>query len=664
MTLLCTAGHVDHGKSALVRALTGTDPDRLAEEKRRGMTIELGFAEWRLPTGASLSLIDTPGHERLIRTMAAGAHAVDGVLLVVAAQEGVKPQTREHLDICQLLGPRPVVAVISMADRVDSALVEQRAAEVAQLAQQRSVELAGVVACSAVTGAGLDTLGELVASQFSPDAARPQGGEPRLHVDRAFLMTGQGVVVTGTLIDGPLRTGDTVRVLPGGAEAKVRRLERHGEVLDTAQPGSRTAVNLHGIARVAIARGDTLVRSRHTSARTLFGASVRLLPEIELSSAPEHHVTLHHGTRSCLARLTVLGGEPLAAGATGFADLRTSLPIVAIPGDRFLLRSTSAEQTLGGGVILDVAPASRRRPVGARVNDLVRRGDGSASAVISAEIERAPEGLGLEQLSALTGLSVDALIDLTNRLEGVRRVALTDGERLVSDVVAGRAQAAILAALTEFHRAFPSLAGMEVGALRKGAGGRLAAPLIEALIATGEVRVAAPGLVALHAWSADTVPVDALLQWIQLRALEPATPADIRATGFRDDQLRSLINERRVVHLGGGFVARSRLEAAATLVWRHLSESGPAPAGVLCRVLGVSRRVGIPLLEHLDAQGVTRREGDQRSAGWREREGNDPSEDVASTPPSRFEDGGAHLDPSTPATTITDAAVPGSGDRA
>lgn len=646
MTVLCTAGHVDHGKSALVKALTGTDPDRLAEERRRGMTIELGFVEWRRPSGFVVSLIDVPGHRRLIRTMASGAHAVDGVLLVVAAPEGVMPQTREHMSICQLFGPRPVVGVVSMMDRSDSSVIAERISEVGELVRETGAELLGVVACSAVTGQGLDELGALVESCFRATILAPRNGEPRLHVDRAFVMKGRGLVVTGTLLDGPIHKKDAVRLLPAGLDARIHQIEHHGGELQLALPGSRTALNLHGVAAESVRRGQTVVRSGSLQAGTRFGVCTQLLPGSDLSARESNHVMLHHGTQCCVAQVNFLGRRSAPKATLGFAELKTNTPIVAIPGDRFLLRSTSSDVTLGGGIILDLSPARSHGSSASRIANLEQRGRGEPERVVLAELNRAPEGLPPDELRQLTGLSLAGLSALSERLATEGRLSRPDGDRVLSIPAAAALRQTIVQAVENYHQLLPSMRGITISELAQQIRHPLVASVVEQLIANGDVTMRVAGAVARPGWNPETERRAELLSWLEQRGLEPATVHAIRDSGFREEALRSLARDRQAIHLGMGFVARSMVDNAAHAVVGFLREHGASATGDLCRVMGTSRRNGIPLLEHLDAKGVTQRLGDKRTAVWRKREGNDPSEDAVSTPPSRFEDGGAHLDPS------------------
>lgn len=659
MTLLCTAGHVDHGKSALVKALTGVDPDRLAEERRRGMTIELGFVEWRLPGGSTASIIDVPGHRRLIRTMAAGAHAVDGVLLVVSAVEGVMPQTREHLDVCRLLGPRPVLGIVSMADRAHAKLVEQREREVADLVRRSGAELVDVVAVSARSGAGLDDLAAAVATGLVGRSTAQRRGEPRLHVDRAFVMRGRGLVVTGTVLDGDLATGDAVRVLPGGQGARIRRIERHGSVQAAAPAGARAALNLHGVAHDAVHRGDTVVRGDTVAARTRFALSVELLTAGGEEAEMPERATVHHGTRSCSADLRVIAWR---SPSEVFAELRCSRPLAALPGDRILLRGPSGDASVGGGLVLEVEPRVRKRCRAAQAANLSRRLTGALGDLLVAEVAQAADGVREAELRGRLGVAVDTLHALIGRAVAAGAVTRC-GELVASTDAASSVRGTILKMVDDRHARAPSEHGVDVAALGEPARRRLTRALASELVASGVLCAPRPGLVARAGWHPDGARAAELLSWLEARGLEPATAALVRAR-FPTDAMTTLLASRRAVRLGEGFVAASALEAAARSVGRFLHANGAATTGELCRALEVSRRVGIPVLEVLDARGCTRREGDRRSLGWREREGNDPSEDAASAPPSRFEDGGVHLDPSAPgADHIPSAPVAGAAPR-
>jgi len=364
--VLGTAGHIDHGKTSLVRALTGVDCDRLPEEKARGITIELGFAPLDLPGGVRLSVVDVPGHERLVRTMVAGASGIDLLLLVVAADEGVMPQTREHLAICEVLGlDRGVVALtkIDLADEETIAIAEE---EVSDLLAPGALADTPIVHVSSSTGAGIDALRAQLAALASEATARtPRSGPPRLGVDRSFTMRGFGTVVTGTLVGGPLRVGDAIELLPSGRRARVRGLQSHGASVEIAAPGARTAVNLQGVEVAEVARGDLLAAADALAPTLVFDASVQWF-----AGAPplggRTSVELLTGTADRRARLSPIGVEGIAPGASGFARIHIEgEPLAPLPGDRFVLRGFGHNQaggtTCGGGIVLDVAPPRRRR---------------------------------------------------------------------------------------------------------------------------------------------------------------------------------------------------------------------------------------------------------------------------------------------------------------
>ncbi|MGH2379539.1 MAG: selenocysteine-specific translation elongation factor, partial [Candidatus Limnocylindria bacterium] len=348
-----TAGHVDHGKSTLIRVLTGIDPDRLREEQERGMTIDLGFAHLRLPRGTEIGIVDVPGHQDLIRNMLAGVGSIDAVLLVVAADEGVMPQTREHLAILELLGVATGVIALSKRDLVDDELAALVAEDVR--AAVRGTPLAGapLVPVSATTGGGLAELVGRIEDVLGASPPRRDLGRPRLPIDRAFTMTGFGTVVTGTLIDGALAVGDEVEVVPGGRHARIRGLQTHRRPVERAAPGSRVAANLVGIDKADLERGMTLVRPGSTGAAAILGLRLVVLPEASGPVLHDEQVKVHVGTAEVMARVSVLEGDEISPGSDGWAQLRLAEPVAAAGGDRLVVRRPSPPETLGGGAVVD-----------------------------------------------------------------------------------------------------------------------------------------------------------------------------------------------------------------------------------------------------------------------------------------------------------------------
>src|SRR5207248_2300724 len=378
-----TAGHIDHGKSALVKALTQIDPDRLEEEKRRGMTIDLGFAYMTLPSGRRVGFVDVPGHQRFLKNMLAGVHGMDAVLLVIAADEGPRPQTREHLAIIDLLGIAHGLVILTKADLVDEPWLALVREEVAALLAGTSLERAPIVAASSVTGQGLADLQAALDGELASTAARPDVGRPRLPVDRSFAMSGFGTVVTGTLVGGALRQGTEVSVLPAGRRGRIRGLQQHNQPVEEARPGSRTAVNLSGLDHSEVRRGDVLALPGTLPASRRLDARLVVLPGVQ---PLRHHqqLQMYHETSEVMIELNLLERDELRGGEAGWVQPFPTRPVVALDGDRFILRVPSPAATVAGGVIVDSAPRRHRRRDPAVLKDLAARehADPAASAVL------------------------------------------------------------------------------------------------------------------------------------------------------------------------------------------------------------------------------------------------------------------------------------------
>ncbi|MGI9432034.1 MAG: selenocysteine-specific translation elongation factor, partial [Myxococcota bacterium] len=412
--MLGTAGHIDHGKTSLVRALTGVDTDRLPEEKSRGITIDLGFAPLDLPDGTRLSIVDVPGHEGLVRTMIAGATGIDLLLLVVAADEGVMPQTREHLAICELLGLTRAVVALTKADTVEADMAELAAEEVRELLGTTALADAAILPVSSTTGTGIDALrAALVELADAAPARTPREGPPRLSVDRLFEKRGFGSVVTGTLVGGTLSVGDAVEVYPSGRRARVRGLQSHGEATETAEPGMRCAINLQGVALEELARGQVIAPPERLAPTRTLDVELGWLsvaPALDEPSSVEFLV----GTAERRARVAPIGGT-LASGSQGFARVHIEgEPVCVLPGERFVLRGFARTDmggaTLGGGRVLDVAPPHRRRSDPALREELGQLTRGEPSFDLDVRVARAGlAGVTRADLERETGLAGDAL---------------------------------------------------------------------------------------------------------------------------------------------------------------------------------------------------------------------------------------------------------------
>ena len=349
-----TAGHIAHGKSTLVLALTKIDPDRLEEEKRRGMTIDLGFAYMQLPSGRRVGIVDVPGHRRFLKNMLAGVHGMDAVLLVIAADEGPMPQTREHLAIIDLLGIEHGVVVLTKADLVDDAWLGLVRDDVRALVAASALRQAPIVAVSSSTGFGLDELRTALDAELAKTAPRPDVGRPRLPVDRSFAMSGFGTVVTGTLVGGALQQGAELALLPAGRRVRIRGLQQHNRPVEEARPGSRTAVNLSGLDHSEVRRGDVLALPGTLPSSRRLDARLVVLPGV-LPLRHHQQLQMYHETSEVMIELNLLERDELRGGEAGWVQLFATQPVVALDGDRFILRVPSPAATVAGGVIVDSA---------------------------------------------------------------------------------------------------------------------------------------------------------------------------------------------------------------------------------------------------------------------------------------------------------------------
>jgi len=626
--VLGTAGHIDHGKSALVKALTGTDPDRLPEEKARGVTIELGFARLALPSGRTMGVVDVPGHERFVRQMVAGATGIDVVLLVVAADDGVMPQTREHLAIIDLLGIDRGVVAITKADLADADWLDLVAEDVRQLIAGTSIEGAPIVPVSAKTGQGLD---ELLAAldEVAGEAPPRQAALPmRLPVDRVFTIAGAGTVVTGTMWSGEARRDDAVEIYPSGRRARIRGVQVHSESVERASAGQRVAVNLAGIERDEIARGDIVAAPDTLTPTDRFDAYVTYLgaPGDDKPFATGSRVHVHHGTRQVLGRVLLMDAEELAPGGRGYAQLRLEESLAPRYGDRFIIRSYSPVYTIGGGTILDVLPLrrTRLRPAERELLDALLRHDVSAAAVGLLASRAMP--LTSADVATALGVPRPEVADQLNRAK-LERLKCGAETCFVTPDALRSLLAALERELLALHDADPKATGFAALALRDRIDRRLSPKTFDGLLTLaaergvvsverGEVRhpkAASSALAQEEAAQAKLLPL------LEGQGLAPQTVAELAAgasvdAGVARRVLGRLAMEGKVVRVGPELhFATPAIEAAKARLVAHLEASGQATAAELRDALGVSRKYAIPLLEYFDAQGVTKREGDVRT---------------------------------------------------
>ncbi len=631
--VLGTAGHIDHGKTSLVRALTGVDTDRLPEEKARGITIELGFAPLVLPSGRRLGVVDVPGHEALVRTMVAGASGIDLVLLVVAADEGVMPQTREHLAICDLLGIRHGVVALTKQDVAEPDVADLAEAEVRELVDASTLAGAEVVRLSSLSGEGIEALRaalERVAARAGARTAR--SGPPRLWIDRVFEMRGFGTVVTGTLSGAALRVGATAELQPGGKRARIRGLQSFGEAAELVQPGARCAVNLQGIARDDVERGALLTAEDAVAPTEVVDVALSWLAEAPPLGPKPAAVELLVGTTTRRAHIAPIGASILAPGTRGFARMHCedgALPL--LPGDAFVLRGFArmggGGATLGGGSVLDAHPPKRRRGDPALHAELVLLAHADARGAVRIRITRAGfAGCERDALRRETGLTPDALDAALDALAQEGALARSDGGLLLDAAACSELERRLLAALGEFHEREPMRPGTPRGALRGALPENVTRAAFELALARLEASGTAIGEESLVRL-ADFVPRLTQRQEAiaaQLRAdamiagLEPPTPRDwAESLRVEPDELRDvlahLVRDGSLLHAPGDlWFDRVSVDELRAKVIAHLEAHGALETPAYKDLIGTTRKYAVPLMELFDAEHLTVRRGETR----------------------------------------------------
>jgi selenocysteine-specific elongation factor len=621
-----TAGHIDHGKSALVQALTGTNPDRLEEEKRRGITIDLGFAFLELGN-IRFGFVDVPGHERFVRNMLAGAGGIDLVLLVIAADEGVKPQTREHFDICRLLEiPRGIVA-LTKSDMVSKEALDSARLDVEEFVRGSFLQDAPIIPVSAKTGAGLTELRTALADVAAQAPARDTRNYFRLPIDRAFAMKGFGTVVTGTLVSGAVSVGDEVELQPGARRLRVRGLHSGGETVKRAIAGQRTAVNLAGIELNDVQRGMVL------TAPGLFATTRHMDARITLlDSAPplknRARVHFHQGTASTTAQVILMEGAQLAPGESAFAHFVFKDEIFLLPGDRFIMRRFSPVVTIGGGAVLQTLRRKRvRDPEAVRLLEIITRGD--KEEILLAMINAAPKGISMREIILRTAWREDEALAIAEGLakKKVARILNREPILLASSELVNEYAGRLGEAVAEFHKEKPLAEGISIKDLRVRAGAdagtEMFAAALAQLAAAGEVVAAgdsvkrAGRIVQLSA--EETRMRQGIEDAFAQSGLMPPTPTEVFAKlSFDPKRAQSVVQllnrEGVLVKVAEGmfFHARALQGLRRTLAGRKSGHGARISVAAFKELTGVSRKYAIPLLEYLDRNGVTRRDGDER----------------------------------------------------
>jgi selenocysteine-specific elongation factor len=625
--IIGTAGHVDHGKTVLVKALTGVDTDRLQEEKERGISIDLGFAPFRLPGGRLAGVVDVPGHERFIHNMLAGASGMDLVLLVVDANEGVMPQTREHLNILQLLGVQKGIVVITKIDLVDEQWRELVEEEIREELKGTFLEEAPVQSVSALSGLGIDPLKELIDRVTGEVRPRDAGGPLRLPLDRAFTIVGFGTVITGTILQGTVRVGDTIEVVPPGTEARVRNIQVHDQDVKEARAGQRVALNLSGTEKEQLTRGAVVSSPNCYRTSALIDVKLTLLPG---APRPVKNMDPAHfflGAARTVARLLLLECDEIKPGGKAFVQCRLERPLVAERGDPFIIRSYSPMTTIGGGVVLDPAPERHRRfrrPVIQHLSELEQdQAAGGDEAFVLRKLEELftadlpklaqATRLGREQLAEImAALRLKGVVDLLDS-SFVARASLLDWERKLAD------------RLEKYHRQFPLSAGISRAELRAALPAAVSLREYDALLTrlTADKITACGDSVSLCNFKPNPPPevkaqLEQLARIYEQAGLQPPSSRDAgeRAgvDGRRQEEFFAyLVSSGILVKISEDlYFHNSAYQEAAGLLRRHFQSAETMTLAQFRDISGSSRKYIQALLEHFDQIRLTRRVGDHR----------------------------------------------------
>jgi len=607
MHVVGTAGHVDHGKSALVRALTGIDPDRLEEEKRRGLTIDLGFAWFKLPSGREVGVVDVPGHERFIKNMLAGVGAINVTLFVVAANEGWKPQSQEHLDILDLLGVSNAVIALTKSDAVSNDDLEAVRAQVVRRVTGTSLAGAPIVAVSVVTGDGLTQLvGELERILESAPPASDRG-RPRMWLDRIFTMRGSGTVVTGTLIDGSLTRDMAIEILPGKLEARIRSIQSHQRQVDAIGPGNRTALNLVGLEKAQLERGDAVTRAGQWKTTGKVAAEIRLLPHLKHDPTEKGAFKFYLGSAEVEAEIRFMGGD-----TPEFALISLGREIVADLGDRFVLRDAGRRETLGGGTVIDpfVDRAAKRSQA---MQERLRSLGGQGRERYLQQVAEERGFLDFSEVEMLTGLDEEAARRILKEAILTDRIAIT---RTTFESVSPQ--------IRDLVKAHQAAAPLDPGLDRSSIRAAISLPdhvidaVIQEMATAGDLVLEATAVrTPDHTPQTDTGEAAELLDLLSQGGASPPTIPEL-GEQFDRKLIQALIRSGRIEQISNDIVYPvSTLAEIRNKVAEEIETVGPITVARFRDLAGTTRKYAVPLLEFLDRTGFTRRAGDVRVLGPR-----------------------------------------------
>ncbi|HBI27331.1 MAG TPA: selenocysteine-specific translation elongation factor [Peptococcaceae bacterium] len=624
--IIGTAGHVDHGKTELVKALTGTNTDRLKEEQERGISIELGFATLRINEDITAGIVDVPGHERFVKNMLAGAGGIDLVMFVVAADEGVMPQTREHLDIIELLHIQRAVVALTKADLVDEEWLMMIEEDVQELLAPTRFSEAPIVSTSVVTGQGIDELRGILEKMALEIEPKPRAGDARLPVDRVFTITGFGTVATGTLFSGKTHVGDTLEIQPSGLTGRVRSLQVHNNKVEEAFAGQRVAVNLTGIELDQLTRGDVLVTPDSFPVVRRVTASLHLLEKAPQPLRNWQRVRFHLGTKEAFGRVRLLDRDELNQGDTALVQLDLEEPIVAAVHDRFVIRRYSPIATIGGGEIIEVGGRRHRRMRQEVIEGLERKLTGTPSTRVAEELRFAKKPVALSELVGRTGFSEEEMGQILNELEeaGEIEVVLSTGKDLfvVPSSLQEEWTEELHETLEKYQQRYPLRSGYSKEELRtrlwKHLTPRLFQALLDRWVEQGEIIVDGQN-VALYGHRIRLTEeqqrqVQEMMRIMEEKPFSPPGIEDIQdALGNDLDLLQYCIQQGLLVKVGEEFYfSQDAVKQAWNLLENYLKDHGQVTIGQARDILNTSRRFCLPLLEYFDRMRKTRRVGDKR----------------------------------------------------
>ncbi len=622
-----TAGHIDHGKTSLVKALTGTDTDRLKEEKERGITIELGFAELILDN-VYAGIVDVPGHERFVKNMLAGVGGIDLVMLIVAADEGVMPQTREHLSICRLLGIKSGLIVLTKTDLVEPEWVELVTDDIQDFVKDTFLEEKPIVPVSAHTGDGLENLKKILNEIADQTPTKSETGIFRIPIDRVFTMRGFGVVITGTLFSGSVAVGEQVEVYPKALQARVRGLQVHGESVGKSTAGLRTAVNLQGLERAEVFRGDIIGHRGELKTTYMLDVHLEHLADAPRPLKTRNRIRFHAGTAEIMGRISLIGRDALEPGDSSFAQIRLEEPIVVLPRDRFVIRSYSPIITIGGGEILDIMPRKHRRLRSSSLEHLksLHQGDETERLLILLRDSRL-NGVELADLTGRLTLKPSDIQKTIQELSSQREVQIIDQTNFFSMTTAhfNTSQKNILSFLCEYHAENP----LRTGAPREEVRGK-AGEINEKIFAAALKHLSESNEIvengAILRLASHSVEIDEKLGEVKTKLESVYKNAHFQPPSVEDafsqsggkgnsnrNALQILIDQGALLRLKDNIIYHQiALREAENLLREHLSQNNEITAAEFRDLLGITRKHAIPLLEYFDTARITLRVEDKR----------------------------------------------------